>query len=207
MPDDHRLTVALIVAALLGAPASAQDTPAADSLRIAAGWDVARYQPYDAVLSFPVSCMLAQPQRVMSFYLQSWAVEAPLYFSSSNPAVANVPPSVPVAAGSSAAGFTYPVSIPPNDTSSVTSAIIRGTFGAQTIVDTVLVRRYRRAPRRESDGILRHAFLKCCRRSRIATIPVPAPSSLREGRLSWNDARFLTHSALPRLAECSPQCI
>jgi hypothetical protein len=52
VPDHQRLTVALLVAALLGAPARAQDIPAPDSLRIAAGWDVARYQPYDAVLSF-----------------------------------------------------------------------------------------------------------------------------------------------------------
>ncbi len=54
MPDYQRLTV-FLVAALLGAPASAQDSTTADSLRIAAGWEVARYQPYDAVLSFRLS--------------------------------------------------------------------------------------------------------------------------------------------------------
>ncbi|HEY7567088.1 MAG TPA: hypothetical protein VH762_05925 [Gemmatimonadaceae bacterium] len=55
MPDDQRLIGVLLVAALLGAPAGAQDTTAADSLQIAAGWDVARYQPYDAVLSFKLT--------------------------------------------------------------------------------------------------------------------------------------------------------
>lgn len=55
MPDDQRLTVFLLAGALLGAPARAQDTAVPDSLRISAGWDVGRHQPYDAVLSFALN--------------------------------------------------------------------------------------------------------------------------------------------------------
>lgn len=55
MHDDQRLTVFLLAGALLGVPARAQDTATPDSLRIVAGWDVGRHQPYDAVLSFALS--------------------------------------------------------------------------------------------------------------------------------------------------------
>lgn len=55
MHDDQRLTVFLLAGALLGVPARAQDTATPDSLRIVAGWDVGRHQPYDAMLSFALS--------------------------------------------------------------------------------------------------------------------------------------------------------
>lgn len=62
MPDDQRLRVLLLATALLagvGAPANAQQHGATDSLRLSPAWDVSRYQPYDAALSFKLTRPLA----------------------------------------------------------------------------------------------------------------------------------------------------
>lgn len=53
------LGVLPLAGVLFGAPARAQGTGSADSLQLVAGWDVARRQPHDAVLTFTLNRALA----------------------------------------------------------------------------------------------------------------------------------------------------
>jgi hypothetical protein len=89
----------------------------------------------------------------------------------------------------------------------VVSSLIRATFAGQTLVDTILCGVT--LPRRNAGGAA--AVPPCLPEVLPAQQnwhdPCGRSSSLCEGRLSWNDARFFTQSALPRLAECSPQRI